>query len=136
MTTDVQRESLIGALVRARIPAENHAFIQAMVAAAGLTQFSIVDVSEPYVSATGNGNFPALSIFWGYTTGFTTEEEASSVSGVAGERPLSGKGPWFVAHPTNRVRREAQQRSHRPKAGLCSTCSMELPLTGVCDDCG
>ena len=136
MTTDSQRESLIGALVSARIPTENHAFIQAMVASAGLNQFHAVDVSEPYVSATGNSNFPELRIFWGYTTGFTSEEQASTVCGVAGERPLSGKGPWFVAHPTNRVRREAQQRSHRLKADLCSTCSMELPLTGVCDECG
>lgn len=136
MTTDGQRESLTSALVRARIPAENHAFIQAMVAAAGLIQFRAIDASEPYVLATGSEMIPDLRIFWGYTTGFASLEQASSVSGVAGERPVSGKGAWFVAHPTNRVRLEPQRRSHRPKAALCPMCSMELPLTGVCDDCG
>jgi hypothetical protein len=136
MTTDGQRESLTRALVRARIPAENHAFIQAMVAAARLTQFRAIDASEPYVLATGSESIPDLRIFWGYTTGFTTIEQASVVSGVAGERPVSGKGAWFVAHPTNRVRRESQRSGYRPKAALCPTCSMELPLTGICDDCG
>lgn len=136
MTTDGQMESLKSALLRARIPVKNHAFIQSMAAAAGLNQFRAIDVTEPYVLATGSGLVPDLRIFWGYTTGFESQEQASAVSGVAGERPLSGKGPWFVAHPTNRVRRESQQRSHRPKAALCPTCSTELPLTGVCDDCG
>lgn len=135
MTTDDGRESLTSALMRARIPAENHAFVQAMVDAAGLTQFRAVNASEPYVQATGSEIIPDLRIFWGYTTGFASLEQASSVSGVAGERPVSGKGAWFVAHPTNRVRRESQRRSHRPKVALCPTCSMELPLTGVCDDC-
>ena len=136
MTTDGQRESLTSALTRAGIPAENYAFIRAMVDAAGLTQFSPIDASEPYVLATGGEVFPDLRIFWGYTTGFASQEQASSVSGVAGEQPLSGKGAWFVAHPTNRVRRESQRSNHRPKAALCPTCSIELPLTGVCDDCG
>lgn len=136
MTTDGQRASLTSALSRARIPTENHTFILAMVAAAELTEFRAVDASEPYVLATGSGIVPDLRIYWGYTTGFASQEQASAVSGVAGERPLAGIGPWFVAHPANRVRRESHQRSHRPKADLCPTCSMELPLTDVCDDCG
>lgn len=103
MTTDGQRDSLTSALARARIPAANHAFIQAMVAAGGLTQFCAIDASEPYVLATGSEIIPDVRIFWGYTTGFASLEQASS---VAGERPVSGKGAWFVAHPTNRVRRE------------------------------
>lgn len=135
---DESIDSLLGALTKARIPAENHDFIRAMVSKVGIAEYRAmsIDSTTPFVLATRRDGLPPLRIYYGYTSGFLTESEAASASGTPGHRPSSGKGPWFVAHPINKVRYGGERpKDRRREAGLCATCGIQLPLTGVCDDC-
>jgi hypothetical protein len=96
----------LGALTKAKIPVGNHDFIRAMTTAVGVAEYRAmaVESGKPYVLATRRDGLPALRIYYGYTTGFTSEDEAFRVSGTVGLRPSSGRGPWYVPHPINRVR--------------------------------
>jgi hypothetical protein len=126
----------LGALTKAKIPVGNHDFIRAMTTAVGVAEYRAmaVESGKPFVLATRRDGLPALRIYYGYTTGFASEDEALSASGTAGRGSSSGKGPWFVAHPINEVRPGGERpRDRRRKAAYCGTCGMQLSLTGVCD---
>lgn len=135
-SSDESASSLIAELSRARIPIENHEFIRRFTAAIGVVTYRAVEASEPYVQAERRDGGPDLRIYWGYTTGFLTEEEVVRVAGPGVERqPSSRKGTWYLAHPTNQVRARGERaRDVRRKAVKCQ-CGMELSLTGVCASC-
>jgi hypothetical protein len=64
-----------------------------------------VEASKTYIKATRRDCRPELHTYWGYTNGFTSEEEIVGAAGNAAERKTSSrKGTW-------------------------------LSLTGVCDNC-
>jgi exonuclease III len=136
-TPDASSDSLLAALTNARIPAENHAFIRRFTTAMGIASYQAVVTSDkPHVKATRRDGLPDLHIYYGYTTGFTSEDEIVLVAGSGAERaPSSRKGTWYVAHPTNQVRHSGERsRSVRREAGYCE-CGMQLSLTGVCSNC-
>ncbi len=97
----------------------------------------MVDRSDkPHVVASRRDGLPGLLIYYGYTTGFTTEDEIVCAVGEGAERgPSSPKGTWYVAHPVNKVRADGR-RGHdvRREGGRCA-CGMEKSVTGVCGSC-
>lgn len=136
-TTGQAPESLIAALTKARIPAENHEFIRRVTAAVGITEYrAVVRPDKSHVIAARRDGLADLHIYYGYTTGFTSKAEILRVAGSgAGCAPSSRRGTWYVEHPTNKVR-PGTSGVHRGQrdAGFCS-CGMQLPLTGVCAYC-
>lgn len=107
-TADQQSDSLVAAMSKVRIPAENQDFIQGFTSAIGIAEYrAVVRASKSYIVAKRrDAGLPDLHIFYGYTTGFTSEDEILQVIGKACGRgqSTSRKGTWYVAHPTNRVR--------------------------------
>lgn len=136
-TADDPSDSLIATLTRARIPAANHEFIRRFTSAIGIADYrAVVRPDKPYVIAARRDGLADLHIYYGYTTGFTSEDEIIRAAGKgSGRAPSSRKGTWYLEHPTNQVR-PGGERSHsvRREAGYCD-CGMQLSLTGVCDNC-
>lgn len=135
-TADRQSESLLAALAKAKIPSENHEFIRKF-AAIGIARYRTVDQADkPYVVASRRDGLPDLHIYYGYTNGFTSEDEIVRIAGnEVGRSPSSRKGTWYVEHPTNRVRVGSERsRDVRREAGFCA-CGMQLSLTGECASC-
>ncbi|MES3637275.1 hypothetical protein Q9Q75_08920 [Mycobacterium intracellulare] len=137
-TADHQHDSLVAALRKARIPAANHEFIRWLTSAIGVVEYraQAVESNKPYVLATRRDGLPALHIYSGYTTGFTSENEIVSSVGVMGVPESRRKGRWYVEHPENRVRTGGEHsRDARREGGICGSCRTQLPMTGVCDNC-
>ena len=130
-------ESLIAALSKARSPVENHEFIKRLCGAIGIVDYRVVDKSDkPYVVATRRGGLRDLHIYYGYTTGFATEDEIVRAVGEGAERgPSSPKGTWYVAHPLNKVRPGGQRGRDVRKDGDRCSCGMEKSVSGVCGSC-
>lgn len=135
---DDSTESLISALSKARIPVDNHDFIRRFTTAVGIAHYRAmaIDSTKPYVMAMRRDGQPTLHIHYGFTSGFSSEEEIVAAAGEGAVRaPSSRKGTWYVAHPTNEVRsRGARGRDVRREAAFCS-CGMQMSVTGVCDFC-
>lgn len=134
---DTSSDSLVAALTKTRIPVSNHDFIRRFTAAVGIDSFRAVERADrPYVIAKRRNNLPDLHIYYGYTTGFTSEDEIVRVAGAdAGRAPSSRTGTWYVKHPTNQVRPSGRRVRHtRQEAGFCA-CGMQLSLTGACGTC-
>lgn len=130
-------DSLLAALTKVRIPVENHGFIRQFTSAIGIDDYIAVTAPEkPYVRAVRRDGLADLHIFYGYTTGFKSEDEIVRVAGPGAVRALSSrKGTWYVTHPTNQVRPSGERsRDVRREAGYCA-CGMQLSLTGVCGSC-
>ena len=131
-----ESDSLIAALSKARIPSGNHAFISDLTSAIGTVEYRAVENVEPYVIAKRRDDGPDLRIYYGYTTGFASEEEIIRTVGTGfGRAPSSRKGTWYVEHPINNVRPSgARSKDVRREAGFCG-CGMQLSLSGVCASC-
>jgi hypothetical protein len=130
-------DSLVAALMKARIPTENHEFIRRFTSAVGIVDYrAVVETDKPYVVATRRDGLRDLRIYYGYTTGFTSLEETARLFGEgAAHDAKSPKGTWWVEHPTNQVRPGGERtRNVRREAGFCA-CGMQLSLTGSCENC-
>lgn len=137
-TSDERSDSLTSALTKARITSENHAFIRRMVETVGVSRFETVMNAEPYIIASRRDGLRDLHIYWGYTAGFTTEEEAARIGGAGATTGSSSKleGTWYVTHPENRVRiREKLTRKAQREADFCDGCGEQKSLTGACGNC-
>ena len=135
-TSDPSADSLLAALSKAKIPSENHAFITQFTSVIGITGYTAVDGSNPYVRAVRRDGLPDLYINWGFTNGFVSEDEIVRAAGRGVERKQSSrKGTWYVAHPLTRVHAGSpRSQDVRREASRCR-CGMELSLTGVCASC-
>ena len=134
-------DSLTSALSKARFPAENHGFIRQFTESLGITRFHFKDASERYIAAVRRDGLPDLRIFSGYTIGFASEEEARRVGAGADtiRESFKADGRWLVSHPVHGDldRRSGGPGKKRRDPRLCPNgCGEELPLTGICDNCG
>jgi hypothetical protein len=128
-------DSLTAALSKARIPSANHGFIRDFTNAVGIADYQVVEASKTYIRATRRDGLPDLHIYYGYTTGFTTEEEISRVAAGAVRGPSSRKGTLYVEHPETKVRpRSTRSADIRREAAFCD-CGMQKSVTGVCSSC-
>ena len=137
-TSDELSDLLHGALSKARIPLENHEFVRRITTAIGIAEYRAmaVDSSKPYVLATRKDGQAALHIHYGFTNGFTSEDEAVRAAGLGVERQESSrKGTWYVVHPLTKVAPSGERsRDVRRQGGMCA-CGMQLSVTGVCGSC-
>jgi predicted RNA-binding Zn-ribbon protein involved in translation (DUF1610 family) len=135
-------DSLVAALNAAGIKSDNHMFAQRLMNAIGISGYHPKkQKSESYVIATRRDGLPDLRIYFGYTTGFTTADEAARLAKEFGvETGPSGKlkGKWFVGHPVNGGLgpRGGTARTKKPEPVRCSRCRIwELSASGHCPDC-
>jgi hypothetical protein len=134
-TADQTSDSLTAALSKARIPSKNRGFIRRFTKAVGIADYQVVEASKTYIKATRRDGLPDLHIYYGYTTGFTTEEEISRVAGDAVRGTSSRKGTLYVEHPETKVRPgSARLVDIRREAAFCD-CGMQKSVTGVCSSC-
>ena len=136
-TAEQPPDSLLAAMAKARIPADNHQFIRRVAAAIGIAEYrAVVSADKPYIVAKRRDGLPDLHIYHGYTTGFITEQEIAGVADRgAGRGPSSRKGTWYVEHPESRVRLGGKRSGDVRREGRFCTCGMQLSLTGVCVNC-
>ncbi len=86
---------------------ENYEFIEAFTTRIGIGSYEPVrKSSKRYVRATRIDGGRTLFIYFGFTTGFPSEEEIVRFVGGATERGLSSSlpGTWYVKHPRTQVR--------------------------------
>lgn len=138
---DETTDSLIAALNDVGIRSDNHVFVRRLMDAVGISGYTPINADEPYVLAARRDGLPDIRIYWGYTTGFTTNEEASRLAAELGtEAGKSGKlkGKWYVGHPVNGGLgpRTGNTSSKKLEPGKCSRCSIyTLSVTGICPGC-
>lgn len=136
-TADETSDSLLAAMTKARIPADNHEFIARLTTAIGIAEYrAVVRPDKPYVIARRRDGLPDLHVYYGYTDGFSSEDEIVRIAGNRTGHPSSSrKGAWYVEHPTNRVRHGGERsRTSQREASFCQ-CGMQLSLSGVCANC-
>ncbi len=136
-TSEESSTSLISALSSARIPVENHEFIRRFTSAIGIRNFrAVISEDKPHVVASRLDGLPDLRIYYGYTTGFSSDEEiVEAIGGGADRGPSSRNGFWYVAHPTNQVYSGAERAKDKRREGAFCSCGMQLSVTGVCASC-
>jgi hypothetical protein len=136
-TAEQPPDSLLAAMAKARIPADDHQFIRRVTAAIGIAEYrAVLGPDKPYIVAKRRDGLPDLHIYHGYTTGFITEQEIAGVADRgAGRGPSSRKGTWYVEHPDSRVRLGGKRSGDVRREGRFCTCGMQLSLTGVCVNC-
>lgn len=134
-------DSLIAALNDAGIRSDNHVFVRRLMDAIGICGYTPKKADEPYVLAVRRDGLPDLRIYWGYTTGFTTEKEAACLGAALGtetgkSRKLKGK--WYVGHPVNGGLgpRRGNASTKKLEPGQCPKCGIYvLSVTGICPGC-
>jgi hypothetical protein len=136
-TAEQPSDSLLAAMAKARIPADNHQFIRRVTAAIGIAEYrAVVSPDKPYIVAKRRDGLPDLHIYHGYTTGFSTEQEIAGIADRGAARgPSSRKGTWYVEHLENRVRLGSKRSADVRREGRFCTCGMQLSVTGVCVSC-
>jgi hypothetical protein len=139
MTTSAdQPDSLVSALAKARIPAENHDFIRRFTTSIGIADYrAMVSADKPHVIANRRDDLPELHIYSGYTNGFTSKDEIVSAAGLAARCARSTRKPtWYVEHPATKVRAGgARSLSVGREGEQCDRCHQQMPLSAVCDNC-
>lgn len=130
---------LFSAMMQARIPEPNYHFVQQLLPALDISivGYRFVDQrGKPYVRAIRTDGRPDLQIYFGYTTGFTPEDDVARIAGGAAVRePRSTRGAWYVKHPINAVREGGKKAAGRQRTPERCSCGMELPLAGHCASC-
>ncbi len=134
--------SLTEALRAHRIDPMNHAFIEAIVAAVGVT--SLIDRGR-YIEAIRRGEGAALHIGRSYTNGFAEDERVVVGSVAPPLLPSEGRPPYFYVdhpsqHPAASRHRPPVRREQTPRApktpdrdyGVCEVCFMMRTASGAC----
>ena len=140
-TADDSSDSLIAALSKARIPLDNHKYVERLMGAVGIREYRAVPTSDkPHVVAVRADGLPDLRIYSGYTIGFTTGEEARRVGfGSDTIRASDDAGKiWLVSHPVHGDldKRGPADQTKRRDPGKCPRCGIyELSVSGKCPSC-
>jgi hypothetical protein len=127
--------SLDRAFADQKIPVGNQTFIRAFCSRMGVSTF---DKRSGYIKANRSGEGPALQIYYGWTNGFHSEDEAREAVGPGARVWPSERGAhlWGVDHPVTRATSAAHSK---PPVfvdyGTCPRCHLKLPAGGACDTC-
>lgn len=127
--------SLADALAAHRIPDENHALIRRLCEHVGIERF---EDRTGYIKAVRGDGGPALQINYGWTNGFRSEIEVRTAVGDDASYWESGRGTelWGVTHPVNNIGHGGGGPAKDvADHGTCPNCFLELPATGICDNC-
>lgn len=138
MSTADQWDSLVSALTKARIDSGNHDYIRQIVNGVGIDSYQANVVgSKPHVIAKRSDGGRDLHIYFGYTVGFSSEEEIIRILGPGVPRfpARTPKGTWWVAHPVNAIYNGSERAKSRSREASLCACGMQLPLSGKCDSC-
>ncbi len=118
-----------------QFPSENLPLVQRIMDRVGIDHYE--GTRSRYFKAIRHDGARHLTVHYGYTSGFETEEAAVLAAGDV-DRESHGSR-WRVNHPLNDV-----GEHHRGGYGtappqravvVCPTCFTELPTSGVCDVC-
>lgn len=127
-------ETLAQAFAAYQYPGENLSLVQRIVDSVGVIRF---DGRSNYIKAIRADGERHLTIHFGYTSGFATEDDAISAAGDV-DREMHGSR-WRVNHPVNDVgdhhRGDALGMNGRREVEQCLSCFSELPLSGECGIC-
>ncbi len=151
----MQFASIEEAFVRYGTPVGNLELLRNI--ARGVNASAVVGF-RTYFKLERSAGGPALEVHDGYTTGFRSETDAER---LAGDRPRwpsrRFRGAWGITHYETRERPLADRAKKRasaaprvasgpaaPRSGatepregqICMSCFMQMPLTGVCPNCG
>lgn len=125
--------TLSEALQSHAIPLENHAFIRKFTDAIGIAEYTL---TTAYIKARRRGPGPDLNIAYGWSNGFTSEEEARHAAGADARVWRSGRatGLWGVSHPEHKIGHRGGGKSRPPvrEYGTCSTCFTRYAANGTC----
>lgn len=138
MSSPDETDSLISALQKAKIPAGNYDYIRRIVQGVGIDSCRAnLDASQLHVVAKRSDGGRDLHIFYGYTTGFPSQDELTRILGPgAPVHPAkSPKGTWWVEHPVNQIYDGSERAKNRSREAEFCRCGMQLSLSGSCDYC-
>ena len=151
----VTLDSIEQAFVRYGTPVGNLELLRGI--AAGVGEGATLHGFRTYFKIERAGGGPALEVHDGYTTGFRSESDAQR---LAGDRPRWAsrrfRGAWGITHfetrerplgaakPTRATAPRSSNGPATPRSGatepregqVCMSCFMQMPLTGVCPNCG
>jgi len=120
-------------------PTENLALVQRIMDNVGIHHYEEIS-SHSYIKAIRKDGGRTLTIYFGYTSGFDSEEAVVDVAGDVWRERSDKGGGWYVVHPLNDIgdhhRGGQGPLGTRSTLKLCETCRMELPMSGICDSCG
>ncbi|RRJ87869.1 hypothetical protein EG850_03175 [Gulosibacter macacae] len=124
--------SLSEALSEMNIPFENHTLIRRIVEGC-----DVIGLYERggYIKAVRRDGGRDLHIHSGFTNGF---ESAAIVQALLGEvESFDSQRGWGLVHPENKLREASATPAKAAPIdyGVCDSCFLTLPATGVCD-CG
>lgn len=130
-------ETLSQAFAAHRFPIENLALVQQLVDSIGIDHYEGIQ-SGSYIKGIRTGKGRNLHIHYGYTGGMDSEDEIlDSVGDIERDSWFEGR-EWWITHPVNRARGGGGSRnqSTEREVSFCPNCFMQLPASGVCDECG
>ena len=88
---------------------------ESFTSAIGIADYEVVEASKTYIRATRRDGLPDLHIYYGYTTGFTTEEETQPASRSGAVRgPRSPEGNVVRGAPGDQGASRHHALSRRP----------------------
>ncbi|GAA4513872.1 hypothetical protein [Brevibacterium yomogidense] len=140
MDTAYQFASLADATQEFAIPHENDAVIREVTTHVGIAAYR---PARTFITAERAGDGPDLHIAYGWTNGFTDEDEARSALGdLASEdappwQSESRIGLWGITHPVSSGYKSHshETRTVERQRRICDTCFTEVPETRGCSNC-
>jgi hypothetical protein len=130
-----QWESLGQAFRAYQFPSKNLPLVQQIMDHVGIDRYE--GTQSRYFKAIRSDGARNLTVHYGFTSGFETEADAVNAAGDVDRELFDSR--WRVNHPLNDVgahHRGSGSAADKQATGKCPTCGLELPLSGVCDNCG
>ncbi|QNK52669.1 hypothetical protein H7F30_14075 [Dermacoccus sp. PAMC28757] len=126
--------SLDHVLTAKGIPHENWPLIRSITEYIGILD---CELTSSYIKARRLDVGPDLHIYYGYTSGFVSEQEAANAAGDFDRwQSTARSGLWGVTHPDNKIREGGTSSRARHEPAVCPNCYLTVPSNGVCDTCG
>jgi hypothetical protein len=127
--------SLAQAFREYQFPFENLPLVQRIMDHVGVDRYE--GTQSRYFKAMRRDGARPLTVHYGYTSGFDSEAEAVEAAGDVDRELFDSR--WRINHPVNDVgahHRGSGSAADNKDADSCPTCGMQLPMSGVCDNCG